>query len=75
MYLGVLLTETLSIDKDVDRMTTSFLKQLNSLSYKFNYVDRKVLTFLFRTHKSPSYGLKNWTLTGCKSDFQKLSIT
>ena len=56
-------------------MTSSFLKQFNSLFYKFNYVDRKVLTFLFRTYTSSFYGLENWTLTGCKRDFQKLSIT
>ena len=33
-YLGVMLTETLSIDKDVDRMTSSFMKQFNSLFKK-----------------------------------------
>ena len=70
-YLGVKLTETLPVDKDTDRMTSSFLKQFNSLFYEFNCVDRKVLTFLFRTYTSSFYGLKNWTLTGCKRNFQK----
>ena len=74
-YLGVMLTQTLSIDKDVDRTTSSFLKQFNSLFYKFNYVDRKVLKFLFCRYTSSFYGLENWTLTVCRRDFQKMSIT
>ena len=55
-YLGVMLTETLSMDKDVDRMPSSFLKQFNSLFSNFKYIDRKVLTFLFRTYTSLFYG-------------------
>ena len=56
-------------------MTSSFLKQFNSLFYEFNYVDRRVLTFVFRTYISSFYGLENWSLTGSKRAFQKLSST
>ena len=68
-YLGVMLTETLSIDKDVDRMTSSFLKYFNSLFYEFIHVDRKVLTYLFRTNISSFFSLKNLTLLDCKRNF------
>ena len=63
-YLGLMLTETLSIDKDFDRMTSNIWKQFNSLFYKFNYVDRKV----------PVLYIYSWAVTGCKRYFQKLSI-
>ena len=39
-YPCVMLTETLSIDKNVDHVTSSFLEQFDSLFYKFNYVDK-----------------------------------
>ena len=71
----MVITKTLSIDKDVARLTLSFLWQFNSLFYKFIYVDRNVLMFLFRTFTSSFYGLENLTLTGCTRDFQTLSIT
>ena len=38
-YFGVIITDALNVEKDVDRATTSFLEQLNSMYFKFNYVN------------------------------------
>ena len=71
-YMGVMLTEALPIYEDVARMTPSFLKHFKSLIYKFTYVGRKVLTYLFRAYTSSFCGLENWKFLDCKTKIQKL---
>ena len=57
-YLGIILTESLNNDCDSSRITNGFLKQFNSMYYKFNFADRNVLNFLFRSYCSSFYGLE-----------------
>ena len=57
---GVVLTVMLRIDEYFDGMTSTFWKQFNSIIYKFNYVDRKVLLpRMFFTFVSTFYVLRN----------------
>jgi len=59
-YLGVYLSANLSLDKDVDRVTDSFLKQSSSLFSKFRFVSLHALSFLFRAYTSSFYGINVW---------------
>jgi len=59
-YLGVYLSDDLSINRDIDRVLDAFLKQFNSMYCKFYYVDIGLLCFLFRTYTSSLYGAELW---------------
>jgi len=59
-YLGIILTDDMSIGKDIDRVINSFLRQYNSMFYKFNFIDRNILFFLFKTYTSSFYGIELW---------------
>ena len=53
-------SDSLCVKKDVDRATTTFLRQFNSVCYRFNYVGLELLEFLFRTFTSSFYAIENW---------------
>ena len=59
-YLGIILSEDNSINKDINRATESFLKQFNSMFYKFYNMSNEVLKFLFRTYTTSFYGVELW---------------
>ena len=59
-YLGVVLSENLCVDKDVNRATNSFLKQFNFIYHKFNYVGAELLAFFFRNYTSSFYAIETW---------------
>ena len=59
-YLGIVLSEDMSITKDVDRMTSQFLAQFNGMYYKFNVMEGEVIFYLFRTFTSSFYGVELW---------------
>ena len=59
-YLGIILSEDNSINKDINRATESFLKQFNSMYYKFYNMNNEVLKFLFRTYTTSFYGVELW---------------
>ena len=49
-YLGVVLSDVLSIHDDSERVLNSFLRQFNGLFYKFNFIQSDILKFLFKTY-------------------------
>jgi len=59
-YLGVYLTDELSLHRDIDRVLSSFLKQFNAMYYKFNFVDPDILYYLFKTYACSFYGVAMW---------------
>ena len=48
-YLGIILTDDMSIKTDIDRTLDAFLRQFNGVYSKFYYLDVSVLSFLFYT--------------------------
>ena len=62
IYLGVIISTDNGISHDIDRATTAFLKQFNSIYHKFHYTDDSVLNFLFRTYTTHVLVLWSGTL-------------
>ena len=60
-YLGVIISDQLTLKLDADRMLNSFLGQFNSFYFKFHFVSSEVLYFLFRTYCTSFYGINTWT--------------
>ena len=74
-YLGVILSDVLSIHEDTERVLNTFLKQYNSLFYKFNFIQSNVLKFLFKTYTFSFYGSELWYETILqKKCFNNLAI-
>ena len=74
-YLGIIFTENLCNKDDILRCELSFLKQFYSIYRRFHFVDRKILTFLFKSHCLSFYGSELWfSLRGCITTFKNLSI-
>ena len=60
-YLGVILNENgLDVHDDIDRISTSFLKQFNAMYSKFNFVSNDIMYFLFKSYTSSFYGIDVW---------------
>ena len=59
-YLGVILSDVLSIHEDTERVLNSFLKQFNALYYRFNFIQSDILKFLFKTYAFSFYGSELW---------------
>ena len=60
-YLGVILNENVSdIHGDIERISTSFLKQFNGMYSKFNFVSSNMMYFLFKSYTSSFYGIDVW---------------
>ena len=59
-YLGIIIMDSLSNSSDADRATNSFLKQFNSMYYRFNFAEKNVLNYLFKTYSSSFYGIELW---------------
>jgi len=47
-YLGILMSEDLSLETDVERMTKALMKQFHSCYGKFSYLSGDILNHLFR---------------------------
>jgi len=74
-YLGVTLSEDLSIKNDVERVLDSFLKQFNGMYSKFGFVDFDCLCYLFKTYSTTFYGMGLWIEQKVfKRQIQKLSV-
>ena len=54
-YLGCMLDNRLNDAMDCDRALDSFLKQFNGMFHKFYYMNREVLTYLFKAYTSSFY--------------------
>ena len=59
-YLGVIISEDLNINSDINRVSTAFLKQFYSMYSKFYNLNNNVLHHLFRTYTSSFYGIEKW---------------
>jgi hypothetical protein len=75
-YLGCIISDNLSVSDDIKKCDEAFLKQFYSIYRKFNFLDFKVMKFLFESHAMSFYGSELWYDTsGCKNDFKVLGIT
>ena len=44
-YLAIIITDDISISKNMDRVMNIFVRQYNSMFHKFNFIDRNILFF------------------------------
>ncbi len=74
-YLGVIIKDNLSIDNDIQKCSSMFLKQFNSMYSKFNYVNTDMLRFLFKSYCSSFYGTELWfDKMNAKKEFNRCAI-
>ena len=74
-YLGIVLSSNLNISGDVDRALNAFLGQFNACYHKFNFVDHKVMVYLFKTYASSFYGCETWyNVSNRDKKFHKISV-
>ena len=74
-YLGIVLSSNLNISGDVDRALNAFLRQFNACYHKFNFVDHKVMVYLFKTYASSFYGCETWyNVSNRDRKFHKISV-
>ena len=60
-YLGVILNEnSVDVHDDIERISTSFLKQFNAMYSKFNFVSNDIMHLLFKSFTSSFYGIGVW---------------
>jgi endonuclease/exonuclease/phosphatase family metal-dependent hydrolase len=74
-YLGTIISDNGLIGKDIERCTSSFLKQFHSIFRKFYFTNWDVLKFLFESHATSFYGCELWyDLQGSKREFHALEV-
>ena len=74
-YLGIILDEDMSIKSDVKRCCKSFLAQFNSMYYKFNFLDRSQIIFLFNSFCKSFYGSELWSSNlNKRGSFDSISV-
>ena len=59
-YLGIRLCDDFSLTVDIEKCHKTFLGQFNSMFYKFNFVGRDQLIFLFNAFCMSFYGIDLW---------------
>ena len=59
-YLGIMISNDLTIKNDADRALTAFLRQFNSFYHKFNFASFNMMKFLFKTYCTSFYGISTW---------------
>ena len=74
VYLGAVLTDDLSCDKDFERAKLAFFKQFNSIYHKFSFFGRNVLLHLYRLHAMSFYGAEIWYIKLIKNDLKNISV-
>ena len=74
-YLGVFLTENGNIAPDIDRVTTSFLRQFNAMYSKFHFAQKDVRIHLFKAYTSSFYGIDVWFDEIPSSHLNKLNVS
>ena len=74
-YLGTIITSDLLLSKDIERCTTSFLKQYHAIFRRFHFTHWHVLKYLFESHCMAFYGSEMWfNLKGSTKQFHDLEI-
>ena len=74
-YLGIVLSEDLSLDKDINRISNSFLKQFYSMYSKFYHASNDVLHYLFKAYSNSFYGIEMCFDAWRNREVNKLAIT
>ena len=74
VYLGINLSETMALNGDIERATTSFLRQFNGLYYKFYRSKGPVLNHLFRSHAMSFYGMETWFHNRTRKSLKKIAV-
>ena len=74
VYLGVTLTDNMSVSEDVERAMNTFLRQFNSIYYRFYRSKGQVLNHLFRSHAMTFYGMETWSHNLTKQSLRKVSV-
>ena len=59
-YLGLCFDDEMSLKCDIEKCHNAFLRQFNSMYYKFNFVNRDQLIFLFESFCRSFYGSDLW---------------
>ena len=59
-YLGVIISDDLTLGNDVDRASGDFLKQFNAFYHKFYFLPSDIVHFLFKTYTTAFYGCNTW---------------
>ena len=73
-YLGINLSEDLSLKEDVNRVTNAFLRQFNGIYSKFYYCEEKVIFHLVKTYATSFYGVETWYDIKSFSVFHRTSV-
>ena len=73
-YLGVIISENGDLADDVDRVLNAFYRQFNGMFSKFNFTNREVLSFLFKTFTSSFYGIDAWIENLKKFQLDRISV-
>ena len=74
-YLGIILSDDISIVPDVERATSSFLKQFYAMYAKFHAMNDQLLHYLFQTYTSSFYGSELWNGSLCYKNINKIAVT
>ena len=74
VYLGVTLTESMSINEDTERVTGTFLRQFHGIYSKFFRSQGPVLYHLFKSYAMSFYGMETWFHNVTKQSLKKVSV-
>ena len=75
-YLGVILSDDMSIEKDIQKCSSTFLKQFNSMYSKFGYLNTNMIRFLFNSYCTSFYGAELWfNKKNAKKEFNRGAIS
>ena len=74
-YLGIIISDSMLINKDIVRCCNSFKKQFHSMMARFGFMNMDILTFLFTSYCSSMYGAELWSVrSGSRSDFDHFGV-
>ena len=59
-YLGIIISDNLSLKSEIERCTNAFLMQFNGFYQKFKFIRTDINSFLFKTYTSSFYGCNLW---------------
>ena len=59
-YLGMFFNDEMTLCNDIEKCHKTFLQQFNAMFFRFNFVNRNQLTFLFESYCMSFYGGDLW---------------
>jgi len=75
VYLGIVISNNLSITEDVIRCEKSFLRSFNGFWRYFHYIDTGILIYLFKSFCLSFYGSQLWHKKGSLYCMNSISIS